>query len=216
MTLESSKTLGGIGALLMFVGVLPYINTFGIIEVVGLILVLIGLHGLAGYYKEQGIFNNSLYAVIVGIVGGVIAGVVLVSAVLTSLTDFIYKVFPGWNGDWTALSGLTPNTSNISPTDILPFIGAIIAVLAIIWIFSIIVAFLFRRSLRLTSDKTGVGLFSTAGLLLLVGAVLTIILIGFLLIWIAILLIAIAFFSIKPQLEQPPVPTAAYSPPTPV
>ena len=39
MTLESSKTLGGIGAILMFVGVLPTINYIGIIEIIGLILV---------------------------------------------------------------------------------------------------------------------------------------------------------------------------------
>jgi len=51
MTLESSKTIGGIGALLMFIGIFPYINYFGIVELIGAILVLVALHGLGSYYK---------------------------------------------------------------------------------------------------------------------------------------------------------------------
>lgn len=60
MTFESSKTLGGIGALLMFIGVFPYINYFGIIPLIGAILVLVALHGFARIYKESGIFDNAL------------------------------------------------------------------------------------------------------------------------------------------------------------
>ena len=47
MTLESSKTLGGIGAILMFVGIFPFISYYGIVEIVGAVLILVGLHGLA-------------------------------------------------------------------------------------------------------------------------------------------------------------------------
>ena len=34
MTIESSKNLGGVGALLMFIGIIPYISYFGIIEII--------------------------------------------------------------------------------------------------------------------------------------------------------------------------------------
>jgi uncharacterized membrane protein len=58
------------------------------------------------------------------------------------------------------------------------------------------------------------GLFSTAGLLLLIGAVLIIAFgLGAILMWIAVLLLAIAFFQIKPQIEQP-VAASQYPPPT--
>jgi len=57
------------------------------------------------------------------------------------------------------------------------------------------------------AEKTGVGLFGTTGLILLIGAVLTIILIGFLLLWVALILLTVAFFSIKPE-PTPPPPTA--------
>jgi uncharacterized membrane protein len=38
MQIETSKTLGGVGAILMFLGVIPFISYYGIIELVGLIL----------------------------------------------------------------------------------------------------------------------------------------------------------------------------------
>ncbi len=89
MTLESSKTLGGVGAILLLIGWLPFISTysFGIIGIIGAILILIALHGLANIYSEKGIFNNAIYGVITGIVGVVITAVVAVVAILASLTS---------------------------------------------------------------------------------------------------------------------------------
>jgi uncharacterized membrane protein len=204
MSIETSKILGGVGALLMFIGILPYINYFGAVELVGLVLVMVALYNLASHYRERGIFNNALYGLIMGIVGGVISIAVVIIVVLTSLTDFLYTIFPDWNGDWTALSGLTPDPSNFSLDSIVPFLAGILAVFIILWVSSIIAAFFIRRSLGTLSAKSGVGLFSTAGLLLLIGAVLIILFgIGLILIWISALLLAIAFFQIRPQQTQP-------------
>ena len=209
MTIETSKNLGGVGAILMFIGVLPWIAPYGwLIALVGLILAMIGFKGLADYYKEAGVFNNALYGLIAGIVGGVIAVGVVILSVLTSLKDFLYTVYPGWNGDWSALSGLTPDTSNLSLDAMVPFLTGLFAALLILWIFAIIGFYFVRRSLTSLSAKSGVGLFSTAGLLMLIGAVLIIAVgIGLLLIWIAMLLLAIAFFQLKPQQTQPAAPT---------
>jgi uncharacterized membrane protein len=77
-------------------------------------------------------------------------------------------------------------------------------------VFSIIAAFFIRRSLGTLSAKSGVGLFSTAGLLLLIGAVLIIAFgLGLILIWISALLLAIAFFRIRPEQAQPTTPPPA-------
>jgi uncharacterized membrane protein len=204
MSIETSKILGGVGALLMFIGIIPYINYFGAIELVGLILVMVALYNLASHYRESGIFNNALYGLIIGIIGGVISIAAVIIVVLPSLTDFLYTIFPDWNGDWTALSGLTPDPSNFSLDSIVPFLAGILAVFIILWVSSIIAAFFIRRSLGTLSAKSGVGLFSTAGLLLLIGAVLIILFgIGLILIWISALLLAIAFFQIRPQQTQP-------------
>ena len=85
MAFDTSKNLSGIGALLIVIGglssVVPYV---GFLTLVGVILLLIGLKGLASFYKEDGIFNNSLYAIIASIVGVVVAfATIVISAVAT-------------------------------------------------------------------------------------------------------------------------------------
>jgi uncharacterized membrane protein len=221
VTLDSSKTLGGVGAILLFIGVIAFFAYpfLAILGLIGIILVLVALHDLANNYKEGGIFNNALFSFIAGIVGIVATGITFVYLFFYTsvITDFLYKIYPGWNGDWSTLSGLTPNTSNIIASDAAPILESLLLVLVVLWIFSIIAAFFARRSLKALSAKANVGLFSTAALLLLIGGFLAIVGIGFILMWIAVLLIAIAFFQIKPQPEQP-VATAAPPPltPTPV
>ena len=208
MNLETSRILGGIGALLMFIGVIPYISYFGIVELIGAILVLTALYSLGRYYQEGGIFNNALYGIVTGIVGVVIAVAVGISVVLVNIQDFLMKLFPSWNGDWStipSLSGMTPNTSNIGIGDIIPFIVGAILIFVILWIFAIIATFLIRRSLTQLSVKSSVGLFGTAGILLLVGAFLVIVFgLGLILMWIAALILAIAFFRLKPTQQPPP------------
>jgi uncharacterized membrane protein len=202
VTIETSRLLGGVGALLIFVGVFPYINFLGIVDIIGVILVLFALYNFANYYRESGIFNYALYGVIAGIIGVVAAAVVGIAIALPNLTGFIQKAYPGWDGQLSSipsLSSMTPVTTNLDFSDVVPFIVAGISVIVILWIFAIVMAFFVRRSLLQVSSKTSVGLFSTAGLLLLVGAALTIILVGAFLIWIAVLLLAVAFLTMKTQ-----------------
>jgi uncharacterized membrane protein len=204
MAIETSKTLGGIGAILMFIGVIPIVSTYGVIELIGLILVMVALYNLGSYYAERGIFNNALYGLIAGIVGGVIAVGAVIVTVLSSLTDFLYEIFPSWNGDWAAISGLTPDPTNLTLDAIVPFLTGLFVALLVLWVFGIISFYFVRRSLISLSAKSGVGLFSTAGLLMLIGAVLIIAIgIGLLLIWIALLILAIAFFQLRPQQIAP-------------
>ena len=200
MTLESSKTLGGIGAILIFIGIIPFLQYLWVIGLVGVILVLVALHGFANVYRESGIFSNAMYGVAIAIVGGVVAAVLAFAVILTNLKDFITQIYPGWDGNWASLQGMTPNTSNIDPTTIFPFIAGILVVLVIVWIFAIIAAFFVWRSLKQVSNKSSVGLFGTAGLILLIGAIIPVI--GVLLMWISALILAIAFFTLKPQ-QQP-------------
>jgi uncharacterized membrane protein len=206
LNLDTSKNLGGVGAILIFIGVLPLFAYSGIISLVGLILVLIGLKGLADYYSEAGIFNNALYGVITAIVGGVVfIGVALIALVgfFTELGLTIGNV-----ADWsTELSGIDWTTMGFNVIG--NFIAYIFLALIVLFVFVIITAIFLRKSLGLLSTKTGVGLFGTTGLLILIGAVLTIIAVGLLLIWIAMLILAIAFFQIRPQQPQPATSAAA-------
>ena len=208
MNLETSKNLGGIGAILILIGSLVTSYTFGVLDIIGVILVFIALNGLADYYKERSIITNAIYSLVAGIVGvvAVVAAALYIIFDTTLLTNVFQKLYPSWNGSWSTISsflGTTPTTSNITSNDAVSLLGALFLVLVVLWFFAIVAAFFARRSLRTLSSKASVGLFSTASLLLLIGAFLTIIFVGAILMWIAVLLIAIAFFQIKPQPEQP-------------
>jgi uncharacterized membrane protein len=210
MTLESSKTIGGIGAILLFIGVIPFVQYTWVVGIVGLILVLVALRGLSNHYQERGIFGNAIYGVAVAVVGAIIVGVLAFAVVLSNLRDLITQIYPGWNGDWSTLQGVTPNTTNIVPSDIFPLIGGLLVVLVIAWVVIIIAAFFIYRSLKQISNKSNVGLFGTAGLILLIGAIIPVF--GLILMWISALILAIAFFTLKPH-EQP-IATSTSPPPT--
>lgn len=219
MTLESSKTLGGVGALLLFVAATLFIvSSFGlsfgvfgalVLGVVGLILLLIGLNGLAGYFKDRFIFNQSLFAVIVVVVGVVVAGVVLISVVLANVTPLISMVYPGWNGNLADLPNTTPDTSAITPDNIniaalMPLLIGFVGVWVVVWITAIIATFLVRRSLVAIANKSATKLFSTAGMIMLIGGFLGLLAIGYLLIVIGLLLLAVAFFQLQPNPPSEP------------
>ena len=205
MEFQTNKALGGVGALLLFIGCLTFISpAVGILGFIGFILVLIALNGFANYYKEKGIFNNALYGIIIIIVGVVVA----IAVAIFFLVDFFTSLgidLTNWQSfqtvDWASV---------MTPDKILGLIGSGIVVLVILFIFCILGAYFFRKSLDLLATKTNVKLFGTTGLLILIGAVLTIGVIGFILLFVAILLLIISFFSIKtpastPEASQPPI-----------
>ncbi len=193
MTFESSKILSAVGALLMVIGFLGALVPYaGVLSLVGLILLLIGLKGLANFYSEQGIFNNALYAIITGIVGVVVTiGAVVLSAVaaFASLGIDLANI-----EDWAMLGTELSTIISNDFSAVLSLFSAILVGLLILWVFAIISMFLLRKSMNQLSDKSGIGLFGTAGLLMLIGAVLTIIGIGVVLIWIGLILATVAFF----------------------
>lgn len=198
MTLESSKMMGGIGAILMVIGGFagPYTSVVGL---VGLILVLVALNGLANYYKDRRIFNNAIFAFFATIVGAVVAAVVVVAAAFGILDVLGIQVT--WN-NWSALQNF--NWNNFTDwTKLAPYIAAIVGALVILVVCLVIAGIFLRRSLNTVSEKSGTHMFATAGLLFLIGAALTIILVGLLLLWIALILLAVAFFQMRTEPTQP-------------
>jgi uncharacterized membrane protein len=74
----------------------------------------------------------------------------------------------------------------------------------VFFIAMIVSAILMRKSLDSLSKHSGEKIFGTAGMVWLIGAILTVILIGIIVIWISWILVAVGFFSIKPAQAQPP------------
>lgn len=200
MNLETSKNLGGVGALLIFLGpllgVVPGVGAFaGLLSLIGMIMVIVGLKGFADYYKEAGIINNALYAIITAIAGGV----ALVAVMIFALVDLFAELNLNIANiqEWSRLGELVSEIGNLGV--LFNFVGMILVAVLVMFLVLVITAFFLRRSLGILSAKTGVGLFGTAGLLLFIGAILTIIVFGVLLFWIGILLLAIAFFQVRAQ-----------------
>jgi uncharacterized membrane protein len=202
---ETSKNLGGVGAILMFIGIFPYVSVYGITELAGAILLLIAFKGFADYYREAGIFNDALYAIISGIVGAVAFVAIAVISALDFFTQLGITFGAGSISDWTTqVSQIDWQTVNQSI--LIKFAGFIFMDIIVLMVFMVITAILLRKSLKLLSAKTGVGLFGSTGTVLLVGAALTIAFgLGLLLVWISTLLLAIAFFQMRPQPPQPPL-----------
>ena len=198
MTFESSKNLSAIGALLIVLGaVIGIVWSFsGVLSLIGIILLLIGLKGLASFYKEDGIFNNALYSMIIAIVGSIVAvGVTVVSAV-SALAD----IGIDWANieDWANVgTDLTNVFTDLNINAIMDLLGALVIGLIIFYVIIIISMFFIRKSMNQLSTKSGIGLFGTAGLLMLIGAVIPVI--GLLLIWIGVILATVAFFQMKQE-----------------
>ena len=219
MTIESSKTLGGIGAILLIL--FPFTSWWasgfsGIIGLAGGILVLLALNGLANEYRERRVFNNALYGVILIIVGVAVVVAIFVIAAFGILSVLGIHV-SNWldpNAVQSAFQNFNPLNMTLDINALAPYIGAAAGALIILFLCFVFSAVFIRRSLNTLAEKSGTHLFATTGLLMLIGAILTIVVIGLLLIWVSLILLAVAFFQMRttqpsPQVAPQPPPAQA-------
>jgi len=168
----------------------------GILSLIGIILLLIGLKGLANFYKEEGIFNNALYSIIIAIVGCVVAVGVIAASAVSALADLGID----WANieDWANL-GTDVGTvfTDFDLSAIATLLGALVVGLIILFVVFIVSMYFLRKSMNQLSTKSGIGLFGTAGILVLIGAAIPVI--GLLIIWIGFILATVAFFQMKKE-----------------
>jgi uncharacterized membrane protein len=157
---RSAGTLGFVGVLLMLVGLIPYA---GALAIVGLILVLIALNKLSKAYGNEAIWRNALYAIITGIVGGV----VLVIAVFAYLMPILL------------LLRAPPMIAYGFGTSLLVFL---IVLFIIAYVFMVLEYRFFRDAYRELARSSGINDFNDAAKWYWYGALLFIILVGAILI----------------------------------
>ncbi len=196
-SLSQAKTLGGVGSILVLLGAIP--NVGFVLAIVGFILILVAVKNVSESVNEPGIFNDMIIAVILAIVGLVVFGVIVIVAFFSF---FNFKQF----------GTITPGTV---PPSVLGAIGLLIAGLVVVWVFYLVSAIFLRRSYERIGMRLNVNMFQTTGLLYLIGAALTIILVGFLILLIAEILQIVAFFSIPEQLPPSMPPQQTWGPPAP-
>jgi uncharacterized membrane protein len=187
--LRNVKTFGGVGALLMLLGsFIPYAGP--ILAIVGFVLVFIAVKNVSELTKDKDIFKNYLYNFILGIIA-------IIAFFIILLIGF------GAAGGFSWIQSL----QDINITDFSSFwnyFGEIIIYaligLFIAWILLVIGAIYLRRCYKSIADHTKISMFGTTGTVYLIGSILTIILIGFLILFIARIMEIIAYFSLPDDL----------------
>jgi uncharacterized membrane protein len=159
---------------------------FPFVSIVGIILLFIAMKGLAEYYKDESIYRDALR----GLIFLIVAAVAIAVAVPLFIIGGAFSVFAA--GPFGIGLGLV----------------SLLLLAVIVFIFYLLAATNLRKSFNTLAQKSGEHMFETAGTLLFIGAILTIVFfIGLLLIFVAWIIATIAFFSIK----VPPQPYT-YSP----
>jgi uncharacterized membrane protein len=170
VTLSQAKMLGGIGSILVFI---PFVS------VLGYILVIIAVNGIANDLQDRSIFRNMLGSTIAGIAGALLGAVVVIEVLIGSFSGSL--------------------------------VAGLITLLLLSWVCLLLSAIFLRRSYGAIASRLGVGIFRTAAILYLIGAALTIVLIGFFVLFVAQIFQAVAYFSMPAQPPPPPPSTPPYS-----
>jgi len=156
-----------------------------VLGIIGFILILVAIREISEVVADRSIFNDMLVAVGLAIAGIIVGVLVVVGSVLHFLGMNALNLGPNFNpstvptGDWVGL------------------IGSVLVGLVVIWAMMLVSAIYVRRAYGEISSKLGVSMFETAGLVYLIGAATTIILVGFVLLLVAQVLVVVAFFSIE-------------------
>ena len=135
--LGEAKIFGGIGALLMLIGVVP--QTFGILSLIGFILVFIAIKIIADESKDKDIFNNYLYSFILVIIAVVVAVAILLMT-FTSVGGIEFFT------DLQNLAMSNPTDPMVIFDEIAPVLTGLIAALVIGWIIMIVSVIFLRKS----------------------------------------------------------------------
>jgi uncharacterized membrane protein len=183
-SLSQAKTLGGIGSILTLLLFAPY-YTGAVLVIIGWILILMALKNVSEAVNERSIYSKGMTAAVLSIIGAIVFAAVVAAAILA---------FIGL-GSFSSMNPPTVNSGFVS------VLAGLIVGLAIVWILGIVGSYFLWQSFKTISTKLNVGLFGTAGILYFIGSFLTIIFVGFILIFIAQILMIVAFFSIP---DNPP------------
>ena len=218
MSFDSCRSMGRISTLLVILGfvlspVAVFVGIFfrvypsviflslvlSVLSFAGYIMFLMAMHRFAAYYKEPAIFRNVLYSFLTSVVGGIVFVLVLLLSVFS------------WFSSATTIA-TAANGASVSS-----FVYSFLLLFAVILLGAFVLALIqgvfYRRAFNALAEKSGQSHFQTAGLLMLIGGALTIVLVGGFIFFIGWIFAALGFFSMRapePQvyLPFPQIPAA--------
>jgi uncharacterized membrane protein len=196
---------GGIGSILAFLSLTPLFIPYAgfvisiIVYMVGLVLIYIALEYISKEVGDDRIRSYAIPFVVFDLV------VIAISVVFEILFIPIFQLLTP-----TSMSTLGRQSSAVN---LITAIWSLIGFFVLIWIFIVLSAVFVKLCFDLVSKHLGIGLFSTAALLYLIGSALSIIILAGVLIValvsmpiviVALILEIIAFFSIPEKLQTTP------------
>jgi len=184
--LGNAKILGGIGAILTLIG-----SFFGVLTIVGLIMLFIAVKYVAEEVKEDSIFRNYLMYFIFSLVAVIAAVSIIVVSIGGNILNFT-KFF----------QEMAEEARHGAIEGIMKFLAGIIVALIVAWILMILASIYLRKSYNRIAEYSKVDLFRTTGMLYFIGAITLIIFVGFIIILIAKILEIVSFFSLPEEIPK--------------
>jgi uncharacterized membrane protein len=187
VTIQTNKTLGGVGAILTLLGVIGTILSIaqfsasditlasispisiGVLGVssilsalsfVGFILFLIAMHGFSRDYGERKIFSYILRGLIIAIVTAIVIGVVWFAFFMVSLLSVISTLTP-----------VPPASSSQIQSLITPYYAPLMAAMTVVLLVWVIYNY---KAYNLLAEKSGVQHFRNAAKIFVAGAAVNI------------------------------------------
>ncbi|MGM0375737.1 MAG: DUF996 domain-containing protein [Bacteroidota bacterium] len=180
---KQAITLGRVGILLPIAAIIPFLGTLA--GLAAIILLLFSHHYFSKFYQKPAIFNKALIGSIVMIAGNIIGGAIFVAAMFSSVgsVDSMQDVNIQNMASRIFDSGLT-------------ILGAVVMLAG-----AIIGSYFLFQGLKVLAAESGMNHFRTAGLLYFIGAIASVIVIGFLVFLVGWVFHIVAYFSIQPETE---------------
>ncbi|MFP3254468.1 MAG: DUF996 domain-containing protein [Hydrogenobaculum sp.] len=180
VNISTQKLLGGIGAILILLGAVPGIGT--LLLIVGGVLLIVSLYQISRMVKKPSIFNKFIIGFVLGLTGWIIAlffGLLSFVGVF-GLAGLLHAYF-------AAIFGMG--------------IGIFVAII-LVYILFVAATYFYKKAYSMLANAINHKLFSTAGLLMFIGAI-TIILFGLgaILLFIGWIVLVVAFFTAPEEVE---------------
>ncbi|MCX8096107.1 MAG: DUF996 domain-containing protein [Spirochaetes bacterium] len=193
---KTSKTLSAVGSLLIVISPIVFwkslLNLSGL---VGIVLFLVGIHSIASQLNKKEIFWEALKGIVTLAVGIIVISIVLIATIGLSVLGLIGSLsisFTIDTEDTEYLNVLLNSLYSIGPRILIVVILSAIAS----WILMIIYGLKMSKVSDMLNESFSNLRFKEASILFKLGGWLSIILVGFILIWVAWLLYTIDFFSL--------------------
>jgi uncharacterized membrane protein len=166
-SLSTAKALGGVGGILAI---------FPALGVVGWILIIVAMKEISDSTQDRTILENA-------VIGGI-------TAIISAVTIVFFLVSGAFTGFVDSAIGVA---SSFGPGGL----AGAVATFVVFDVFAIISGIFLKRAYDKTAGHLKVGAFATTGLLYLIGALTAVVVVGFLIFFIAFVFQIVAYFSIQ-------------------